>query len=347
MKRREGRCRGWANTTIGRVGASVREEPAHPTPCRRCGDAAGHRRRHGLSPASPHGVPEGRRQSPGPVTVRQRRRRNTGGGDAGVRNAVEEHAGRAPARDALESGVWVSSCWPGGHVCRSGPVPPGRSAARRPPPRPGAPKPSGGVILTFPMLGDCGNASRRRTAGCASMIAMSITVRRADGEGRRELATVAAATFPLACPPSADPADVAAAIRRSCRRRGSPSTWPMRACGAGSHRGGPNHRLHHADSRSRRRRRCRRVSVAAARGRAVQDVVLPSHPQHRRVRTADAVGARQAADAGSAALWLGVNRNNERAQRFYRKHGFAVTGTRRFLLGESYEDDFVMVRPVP
>jgi ribosomal protein S18 acetylase RimI-like enzyme len=45
-------------------------------------------------------------------------------------------------------------------------------------------------------------------------------------------------------------------------------------------------------------------------------------------------------------MWLGVNRANERAQRFYRKHGFEVTGARRFRLGDSDEDDFVMVRPI-
>ena len=36
---------------------------------------------------------------------------------------------------------------------------------------------------------------------------------------------------------------------------------------------------------------------------------------------------------------------NERAQRFYAKHGFAVTGTKRFRLGGHWEQDYVMVRP--
>ena len=57
-------------------------------------------------------------------------------------------------------------------------------------------------------------------------------------------------------------------------------------------------------------------------------------------------GIEWATDHDAAAMWLGVNRNNERAQRFYRKTGFAVTGTRRFRLGQSYEDDLVMVRPI-
>ena len=40
------------------------------------------------------------------------------------------------------------------------------------------------------------------------------------------------------------------------------------------------------------------------------------------------------AEAGGArAVWLGVNQGNQRAQRFYRKHGFATVGVRTFRLG--------------
>jgi ribosomal protein S18 acetylase RimI-like enzyme len=44
---------------------------------------------------------------------------------------------------------------------------------------------------------------------------------------------------------------------------------------------------------------------------------------------------------GAAAVWLGVNELNKRANRFYEKHGFAIVGNKRFLLGGRYEDDFV------
>lgn len=43
---------------------------------------------------------------------------------------------------------------------------------------------------------------------------------------------------------------------------------------------------------------------------------------------------------GSAVIWLGVNQHNERANRFYGKHGFAVVGTKKFLVGGNWEDDF-------
>jgi ribosomal protein S18 acetylase RimI-like enzyme len=45
--------------------------------------------------------------------------------------------------------------------------------------------------------------------------------------------------------------------------------------------------------------------------------------------------------AGARAVWLGVNNENVRANRFYEKHGFEVVGTRHFLLGDRLEDDLV------
>lgn len=44
---------------------------------------------------------------------------------------------------------------------------------------------------------------------------------------------------------------------------------------------------------------------------------------------------------GAASVWLGVNQQNARANRFYEKQGFARVGTKRFLVGARYEDDFV------
>ncbi|GAA4731310.1 GNAT family N-acetyltransferase [Pedococcus ginsenosidimutans] len=44
---------------------------------------------------------------------------------------------------------------------------------------------------------------------------------------------------------------------------------------------------------------------------------------------------------GSLGAWLGVNQLNARAQRFYTKSGFERVGTKRFLVGDRYEDDYV------
>ncbi|PKB14870.1 ribosomal protein S18 acetylase RimI-like enzyme [Novosphingobium kunmingense] len=53
------------------------------------------------------------------------------------------------------------------------------------------------------------------------------------------------------------------------------------------------------------------------------------------------------AGAGHARLTLGVNRDNEKAQGFYRKHGFAIAGTRTFTVGTTTFDDYIYARPLP
>ncbi len=39
-------------------------------------------------------------------------------------------------------------------------------------------------------------------------------------------------------------------------------------------------------------------------------------------------------DRHATSVWLGVNQQNQRAQRFYGKHGFTINGTKTFRLGE-------------
>ena len=53
----------------------------------------------------------------------------------------------------------------------------------------------------------------------------------------------------------------------------------------------------------------------------------------------DAASVRKA-----AGIWLGVNEENERAKRFYTKHGFERVGSKRFLVGDRLEHDWVMER---
>ena len=48
----------------------------------------------------------------------------------------------------------------------------------------------------------------------------------------------------------------------------------------------------------------------------------------------------------AAGVWLGVNQENERAQKFYAKSGFEKVGTKRFLVGDRYEDDYVFEQPL-
>ena len=51
-----------------------------------------------------------------------------------------------------------------------------------------------------------------------------------------------------------------------------------------------------------------------------------------------------AAATGARLCWLGVNQQNERAARFYTKHGFVIIGTKRFLVGAVWHDDHVRAR---
>ena len=49
---------------------------------------------------------------------------------------------------------------------------------------------------------------------------------------------------------------------------------------------------------------------------------------------------------GARSVWLGVNQQNVRANRFYDKSGFEVVGTKRFRVGDAVEDDFVRALPL-
>lgn len=175
----------------------------------------------------------------------------------------------------------------------------------------------------------------------------------ADAAG---LAALAALTFPLACPPSLGEDDIRAFVAdhlsAACMARYATS---------------PRHRL---------------LLAADAAGQAVGYVlvVLPEradeppyaddvaavvtarpaaelskcyiHPDYHGTGlaaglTAAAVEAAAAArveDRPPAVLWLGTNRRNARAQRFYRKLGFVRVGTRRFRVGGAVEEDVVMAR---
>ncbi len=73
-------------------------------------------------------------------------------------------------------------------------------------------------------------------------------------------------------------------------------------------------------------------------------------PGHHGAGVASALMTRTleaARERGAAAVWLGVNEENARAQGFYEKSGFAKVGRKRFLVGDRWEEDFVMERVFP
>jgi ribosomal protein S18 acetylase RimI-like enzyme len=162
-----------------------------------------------------------------------------------------------------------------------------------------------------------------------------------------ELADVAAVTFPLACPPSVTPENIAAFIEENL----SASRFLDYLADPG-----------------------RAVFVAREAGRIVGYVMLirgvPDDDDVQQAVTLrpavelskiyvlpDGHGAgvsaalmaaalQHATDLDAKCIWLGVNQRNERAQRFYTKHGFTINGTKTFRLGAGVENDYVMVRPL-
>ena len=176
---------------------------------------------------------------------------------------------------------------------------------------------------------------------------MSIQVATAVAADLPELADVAARTFPLACPPSATPDNIAAFIDENLSQDrfrdylADPARVVLTA-----------------------RENARMVGyVMLIRGVVDDDAVQravtvrPAVELSKLYVLPDSHGAGVSAALMAAALtkaeelavkcvWLGVNQQNQRAQRFYAKHGFAINGTKTFRLGTGIEYDYVMVRPL-
>lgn len=175
---------------------------------------------------------------------------------------------------------------------------------------------------------------------------MAVQVTSAAERDLPELADLAARTFPLACPPTATPDNVAAFIAENLSqdRFAEYVTDPGRAVLVARSDG--------------------RMLGYAMLIRGVVDVgdvqrAVPLRPAvelSKMYVLPDAHGAGvsaalmaaaldRARTLGAACTWLGVNQENQRAQRFYAKHGFEVSGTKTFRLGDGVENDYVMVRP--
>ncbi|HET8986943.1 MAG TPA: GNAT family N-acetyltransferase [Humibacillus sp.] len=176
---------------------------------------------------------------------------------------------------------------------------------------------------------------------------MSVTVRVAGPADVPELAEVAAATFGLACPPTMSrervdafiaevlsperfDAYVADADRRLllAEQAGIPLGYAMLV------RGEPQD----ADVRE--------ALTLHPTVELSKIYVLPEAHGTGAAAMLMAASLEWAASVGAAGAWLGVNQQNERAQRFYAKSGFARVGTKRFLVGGTYEDDYVLERPL-
>ena len=174
------------------------------------------------------------------------------------------------------------------------------------------------------------------------------------------VAAVAAATFPLACPPHSKPENIAAHIDahlsadKFAEYIADPGKQVLAAHdGAGAMigyallvYGRPDDpqvlaALESADH-----------GATALAADAVAEVskmyVLPDHHASRNdAKPAHALmqaSLSAAHEHGAAYIWLGVNELNERAQKYYRKMGFTQIGTRTFDMNGMVEHDHVMGR---
>ncbi|MEX0581302.1 MAG: GNAT family N-acetyltransferase [Mycobacterium sp.] len=178
---------------------------------------------------------------------------------------------------------------------------------------------------------------------------MQVRVDAATAADLAELADVAAATFPLACPPSAAAEDIDAFLLTtlSASRFGEYLADPDRVVLTATD----------ADRVIGYTMLIRRTDTSDADADVPLSVtprpavelskmyVLPDWHGSGAAGLLMRAGITWAEAGGASAVWLGVNQGNQRAQRFYRKHGFSTVGTRTFRLGANLEDDFVMVRP--
>ncbi|OLO98890.1 GNAT family N-acetyltransferase [Mycolicibacterium porcinum] len=161
-----------------------------------------------------------------------------------------------------------------------------------------------------------------------------------------EVAAVAAATFPLACPPSVTPDNVAAFIAENLseERFGEYLADPKRIVLVARQDSISGyamliHGVPDDDSVQR--------AVAVRPALELSKIyVLPDHHGAGVAQALMTAALDAGARSGAKCVWLGVNQLNERAQRFYGKNGFTVSGTKTFRLGTRVENDYVMVRPL-
>lgn len=164
---------------------------------------------------------------------------------------------------------------------------------------------------------------------------MGLDVTAAVEADAAELAEVAAATFPLACPATVLPRDITSFIEANLSEKSfaqylaDPQRWlPV----------------------VREDGRMIGYAMLICDGRPAIELskfyLLPGHHGTGAAAALMAAAIDWASGTGARSMWLGVNRNNERAQGFYLKHGFQITGTRTFQVGASTEQDYVMTRPL-
>lgn len=168
----------------------------------------------------------------------------------------------------------------------------------------------------------------------------SPSIREATAADIPALAALAGRTFPLACPPELGERHVAAFIAEhlSEERFAAHLVAGHRVYLTGGGYALVLHGVHAAEGPSGWR-----AQRSAYLSKLYVDPDRHGGGEAQALMTAAVDGAR--AD-GCVGLWLGVNRQNTRAKRFYAKSGLTVAGERAFTVGESTFIDDVLVLPL-
>jgi len=175
---------------------------------------------------------------------------------------------------------------------------------------------------------------------------MTVVIRPATAADAEALAGVAAVTFPLACPPHTTAEAKAAFIASvlSTERFAEYTADPARRVLVAEQATGAvigYTQVNLGDPAEPDVPAAGRVRPTAELSKCY---VLPGHHGEGVAGRLMEASLAAAADAGAEGIWLGVNEENARAQRFYGKHGFERVGSKRFLVGDRLEDDWVMER---
>jgi ribosomal protein S18 acetylase RimI-like enzyme len=176
---------------------------------------------------------------------------------------------------------------------------------------------------------------------------MVVTMRRGVPDDAALLHDLAARTFPLACPPGTAQADIDAFVQEHLSRSsfdsylkdgnrivliatvdGRPAGYSMLIAEPGAD---PEVRAAIGSGDDTVVELSKFYVAAESHGSGLADALMRG--------TIDGAAA-----TGARLCWLGVNRQNRRAARFYARHGFEVAGVKRFRLGDDWQDDDVMVR---
>lgn len=171
----------------------------------------------------------------------------------------------------------------------------------------------------------------------------TVTVDRAGLWDAEALSDVAAATFPLACPPGTEPDDIDVFLAEvlSGARFGEylsdPARTVLKAVDDGEIVG---YAILHGGTPA-----APEVAAAVALEPVIEISKMYVLPGHHGTGVSSALmtaALERARGAGYAGVWLGVNQQNLRAQRFYAKYGFERVGTKTFTVGRHLHHDYVL-----